>query len=163
MVAIVDHIGQNFRYSNRFEHGTQDPAHTLAVGFGSCRDFALLMIEAARSLGHPARFASGYLYDETDRDKLVGGRNTHAWVQIHLPGAGWVDFDPTPGNGLIGDRNLIPSCVTLDPRDAVPISGGFTGPKNAFKGMAVEVEFECRSVPAPSIAHRVEADACMAM
>src|SRR6202012_4592703 len=84
-----------------------------------CRDFALLMMEAVRSLGFAARFVSGYLYDAALVDSetpIVGGGATHAWCSVYLPGAGWVEFDPT--NGLIAGRNLIRVCVARTPEQA---------------------------------------------
>ena len=99
----------------------------LQLGSGSCRDFALLMMEAVRSLGLAARFVSGYLYvpDKDGRPGRVGGGATHAWLQVYLPGAGWVEFDPT--NGIVGNRDLIRVAVVRDPRQAVPLSGTWTG------------------------------------
>ena len=69
---------------------------------------------------------------------LVGGGATHAWVQIYLPGGGWVEFDPT--NALAGGRNLIRVAVTRDPTQAIPLSGSFTGTPNSYLGMSVEVQ-----------------------
>ena len=132
----------SFAYRRRVESGTQNPVETLESRSGSCRDYALLMMEAARSLGFAARFVSGYLYDERliggGSERLVGGGETHAWVQIYLPGAGWVEFDPT--NALIGGKNLIRVAVTRDPSQAIPVSGTFTGLTGAFQGMEVEVQ-----------------------
>jgi transglutaminase-like putative cysteine protease len=135
-------IQKEFKYNPRDEMGTQDPVTTLTTRTGTCRDYALLMMEAARTLGFAARFVSGYLYDES---KLKGGAGTvvgdgvtHAWLQIYLPGAGWVPFDPT--NGLISDRNLIRVAVTRDPSQAVPLKGSFIGKPTDFLGMDVKVE-----------------------
>ena len=90
------------RLRQRDEEGTQTPGETLALGSGSCRDFALLMMEASRRLGIATRFVSGYLYDpaldsagSSDGSGFVGAGYTHAWMQAYLPGAGWVPFDPT--------------------------------------------------------------------
>jgi transglutaminase-like putative cysteine protease len=99
------------------------------------------MMEAARSLGLAARFVSGYLYDAEkveSGEKMVGGGSTHAWLQIYLPGAGWVEYDPT--NALIGGRNLIRVAVTRDPAQAAPLAGSFKGEKDAFASMSVKVE-----------------------
>src|SRR5205807_10354783 len=82
-----------------------NPVETLRLGSGSCRDFALLMMEAVRALGMAARFVSGYLYVPASEGGRVGGGATHAWLEIYLPGAGWGEFDPT--NGIIGNRDLI--------------------------------------------------------
>jgi transglutaminase-like putative cysteine protease len=142
LLAMTRVINRDFTYQGRVEMGTQDPLQTLKERSGSCRDYAVLMMEAARSLGFAARFVSGYLYDEKligESDSiLVGGGATHAWVQIYLPGAGWVEFDPT--NGLVGGKNLIRVAVTRDPAQAIPLTGTFTGPTDAFLGMSVDVQ-----------------------
>lgn len=139
-------IKEGFAYERRSEIGTQDPITTLGRRKGSCRDFALLMIEAVRSLGLAARFVSGYLYvperdAASNRDEempeRIGGGSTHAWCQVYLPGAGWVEFDPT--NGIIGNRDLIRVAVARDPRQAVPLSGTWSGYPTDSLGMSVEV------------------------
>jgi transglutaminase-like putative cysteine protease len=135
LVAMTRGIQASFAYRRRAEEGTQTPVETLARSAGSCRDLALLMMEAARTLGLAARFVSGYLYDPERR--AVGGGETHAWVQIYLPGAGWVEFDPT--NGIVGGSNLIRVAVTRDPRQAIPVSGSFVGAPGDFIGLEVEV------------------------
>ena len=140
LIAMTRRIRSDFIYAARETVGTQEPMRTLEIGSGSCRDFALLMMEAARSLGFAARFVSGYLYDEKligAEGGLVGGGATHAWVQIYLPGAGWVEFDPT--NALVGGRNLIRVAVARDPSQAVPLTGTFTGAPGDFLGMTVDV------------------------
>ena len=113
--------------SAREEEGTQTPVETLERKSGTCRDYALLFIEAARSLGFGARFVIGYLYDPAldGGDAMQGAGATHAWAEIYLPGAGWVEFDPT--NGLIAGENLIRVAVTRDPAQAVPIGGSYSG------------------------------------
>jgi len=99
---------------------------TLALGSGSCRDFAMLMIEAVRSLGIAARFVSGYLHIPDDGgDGHAGAGSTHAWAQVYLPGPGWVDFDPS--SGIIGNRDLVRVAVVHDPRQAVPLHGTWMG------------------------------------
>lgn len=140
LVAITHAIKNQFAYEAREEEGTRAPVETLALGSGSCRDFALFMMEAVRSMGLAARFVSGYLYEETLEDAeqgLEGGGATHAWVQVYLPGAGWLPFDPT--NASIGGRNLIRVAVARDPSQAAPLTGSFIGPLNAYLGMTVEV------------------------
>ena len=140
--SMTKAIQAEFTYNPRDEMGTQSPVATLKSGTGTCRDYALLMMEAARTLGFAARFVSGYLYDDSKigggEDTVIGGGVTHAWTQIYLPGAGWVPFDPT--NGLVSDRNLIRVAVTRDPSQAVPLKGSFTGKPNDFLGMDVKVE-----------------------
>jgi transglutaminase-like putative cysteine protease len=154
LLAMVQAVRAEFQYNPRDEMGTQDPLVTLQSGSGTCRDFALFLMEAVRSLGFAARFVSGYLYDEDrlddDAQDVVGGGATHAWVQIYLPGGGWVEFDPT--NALVGGRNLIRVAVTRDPTQAIPLGGSFTGAPDAFLGMTVEVAITAeRQQPEPSL------------
>jgi len=138
LAAMTHAIHDRFTYIARSEIGTQDPALTLRIGSGSCRDFALLMMEAVRSLGIAARFVSGYLAPSGRVDlKRLGGESTHAWCEVYLPGAGWVEYDPT--NGLIGNDELIRVAVVRDPRQAVPISGTWTGFPSDFIDMTVDV------------------------
>jgi transglutaminase-like putative cysteine protease len=126
-------------YAERHEPGTQSPVETLEKKTGACRDFAMAFIEAARYLGLGARFVSGYLYDPAlDRgDATQAVAATHAWAEIYLPGAGWIEYDPT--DVLIAGENLIRVAVTRDPSQAIPISGSFTGASSDFLGMNVEV------------------------
>jgi transglutaminase-like putative cysteine protease len=140
LVRITRAIKEQFCYHEREIHGTQAPTDTLGLGSGTCRDFALFMIEAVRSLGLAARFVTGYLYDpalDGQGPGLQGAGATHAWVQVYLPGAGWVEFDPT--NGLIGGSNLIRVGVARDPKQAVPLQGSYNGAASDFIGMDVEV------------------------
>ena len=134
--AMTMAIKRGFTYVAREEQGVQDPVRTLKLGSGSCRDFALLMMEAVRSLGLAARFVSGYLYTPSEGGH-VGGGATHAWVQVYLPGAGWIEFDPT--NGIVGNRDLIRVAVARDPSQAVPLSGTWTGFPADFIDMTVSV------------------------
>jgi transglutaminase-like putative cysteine protease len=139
LASMTYAIRRDLTYVAREESGIQDPIKTLKLGSGSCRDFAVLMIEAARSLGLAARFVSGYLFvPESRRGSKLGGGATHAWLEIYLPGAGWVEFDPT--NGLVGSADLIRVAVVRDPRQAVPVSGSWTGFPSDHLGMTVEVE-----------------------
>jgi len=131
-------IKDEFTYLRRTEKGVQSPGETLRLRSGSCRDFAVLMMEAVRSLGLAARFVSGYIFlPEVNRAAAVGGGATHGWMQAYLPGAGWVDFDPT--NSIVGNRNLIRVAVAWDQRNALPLWGTFTGPASSFRAMDVDV------------------------
>ena len=131
-------IKRNFTYLSRAEKGTQTPVETIRMRQGTCRDFAVLMMEAARALGLAARFVSGYLYNPRATSGRVGGGATHAWVRIFLPGSGWVEFDPT--NGIVGNAGLVRVAVARDPYQAVPISGTWSGFPNSDLGMDVSVE-----------------------
>ena len=143
LIAMTHAIKEQLTYIARHERGIQSARETLTLGSGTCRDFAVLMMEAARSLGLAARFVSGYIYSPSiggpraGRSAYSGGGSTHAWARIYLPGAGWVEFDPT--NGLVGNRELIGVAVTRDPRQALPLHGTYMGFPADNLGMTVEV------------------------
>ena len=131
-------IREAFTYRKRHEQGTQHPLDTLQTGSGTCRDYAMFMIEALRRLGIAARFVSGYLFIPGDSAHgYVGGGSTHAWVQVYLPSAGWIEFDPT--NGIVGTRDLIRVAVARDPRQAVPVHGCYLGSADAYVGMEIGI------------------------
>ena len=148
LLQMNSFIREHFGYAARDEEGTQTPLETLALGTGSCRDFALLMMEAVRRLGMAARFVSGYLYDpalDQGEDVGISGAGaTHAWLHVYLPGAGWVPFDPT--NALFGGSSLIRVAYARDPSLAAPISGSWFGPADAYLGLTATVQVS-RVVP----------------
>jgi transglutaminase-like putative cysteine protease len=124
LASMTRSIKRSFRHGARHQKGTQEPVLTLRLASGSCRDLAVLMIAGLRSLGFAARFASGYL-NVADSDESLTGGNTHAWVQAHVPGPGWVDFDPS--SGTIGNDNLIRVAVAPAPDQAIPLQGSWIG------------------------------------
>jgi transglutaminase-like putative cysteine protease len=146
LVQMTRHIRETMRYRARIQQGVQSPYETLDLNSGSCRDFATLMIEAARRLGVAARFVSGYLYC-ADLDPANGGQPTpgatHAWVEAYLPGAGWLPFDPT--NNLIGGTDLVRVGVACHASQAVPVSGEWFGWPADFGGMEVDVQVSRRA------------------
>jgi transglutaminase-like putative cysteine protease len=140
LIAMTSTIKEQFQYLAREREGVQSPLETLELRSGSCRDFAVFMMEAVRGLGLGARFVSGYLYDEYlvgAAGGMVGTGATHAWLQVFLPGAGWVEFDPT--NALVGGRNLIRVAVAREAAQAVPVAGSFKGPPGSFLSLSVDV------------------------
>ena len=136
LTQLSQAINREFLYRRREAKGIRSPAETLRLGHGSCRDFAMLMIEAARSFGFAARFASGYLavpLDEAPMNDSARGA-THAWAQIY---SGWIDFDPTSGSA--GNIRLVSVAVVRDPRHAIPLHGTFIGSPLDHLGMEVQV------------------------
>jgi transglutaminase-like putative cysteine protease len=132
LTKLSQAIHSTFRYRRREAKGVQPASETLRLGHGSCRDFAMLMIDAARALGFAARFASGYLILLSEEHG-----STHAWTQIYLPGLGWVDFDPTSGN--IGREKLVVVAVAHDPQHTLPLHGTYIGVASDSLGMDVKV------------------------
>jgi len=145
LVAMTRDIRENFTYCARYEEGVQEPARTLALRNGTCRDYAVLMMEAVRALGLAARFVSGYIFSpganaatgSLPENARVGGGSTHAWVEVFLPGCGWTDFDPT--NAIVGSRDLVRVASVRDWRQAVPLAGTWTGFPADSIGMDVSV------------------------
>jgi transglutaminase-like putative cysteine protease len=132
-------VGGWISYQSRETEGTQTPLETLERGWGSCRDLAVLLIEAARSLGFGARVVTGYLYSPSADCSIapISVGTTHAWADIYVPGSGWISFDPT--NATIGGGDLIRVAVTRDISQAVPIAGSFVGTPDSYVGMTVNV------------------------
>ena len=135
-------IKADFRFEARYTEGTQTATETIALGSGTCRDFAVLMMEALRSFDVAARFVTGYLYDDTS-GRTRGGGSTHAWCNVYLPGAGWMEYDPT--NGLVAGANLVRVGVARSAAQALPISGGYVGATGDSIGLNVDVAV--RAVP----------------
>jgi transglutaminase-like putative cysteine protease len=138
LVDMTQTIKRTFKHTARHEKGIRDPIRTLTLASGSCRDLAVLMIAALRSLGIAARFVSGYLHLGNDDDEHVTGGNTHAWVQAYVPGPGWVDFDPS--SGMVGNQNLVRVAVVHEPHDAIPLQGTWTGTASDHLAMKVAVK-----------------------
>jgi transglutaminase-like putative cysteine protease len=115
-------VSATISYQVREDEGTQSPTRTLNLGFGSCRDFAVLFVEAARALGFGARIVSGYVFTRTHQWRAG---TTHAWAEVFIPGAGWISFDPT--NRQTGSYDLIPVAVARALSQAMPVSGTFIG------------------------------------
>ena len=136
---ISNGVSAQILYQSRDDEGTQSPIETLDRQWGSCRDFAVLLAEAARRLGFGARIVSGYLSDpEMSLVGSAGSGSTHAWVEIFVPGAGWIAFDPT--NRSVGSQNLTPVAVGRGIHQIVPVSGSFSGGQGALSDLAVSVE-----------------------
>ena len=145
LVEMTQFIRHSMIYQVRFDEGVQSPYETIRRRCGTCRDFATLMIEAVRQLGYAARFVTGYLYTPWLDDPYafqIGAGATHAWVQVCLPGAGWIAFDPT--NNLIGGTDLIRVGVARHASLASPVSGTWHGYPGDFAGMFVDVQVHRR-------------------
>jgi transglutaminase-like putative cysteine protease len=129
-------IYRTFKYRRREERGVQSPAETLEVNSGSCRDFAILFIEACRFLGLGARFVSGYMHSF----EITGRMSMHAWAEVFLPGAGWIGFDPSWG--ILASSQYVPVAVALHPENVTPVSGTYIGTARTFLKQQVDLYVE---------------------
>ena len=138
---VAGGVSNRISYQSREVEGTQGPLETLDRGWGSCRDIAVLFAEAVRTLGFGARIVSGYLFDAS-RDLVgsAGSGSTHAWVEVFVPGAGWISFDPT--NRSVGSANLIPVAAARHITQVAPVTGSFHGRPGDLLGMVVHVAVE---------------------
>jgi len=137
LTEMTHAIRSDFTYCLRLQGAPQSAEQTLTNRQGSCRDFAVLLIEAARSLGLAARFVSGYIYSASPKTR-TGSGHTHAWARVYVPGCGWVDLDPT--NGILGNTDLIRVVAVNDPGQALPLRGTWSGMPSDYLGMDVAVD-----------------------
>jgi transglutaminase-like putative cysteine protease len=115
--ALSAKILETVRYDIGFTNATTTADDALSAGHGVCQDHAHIFIAAARSLGIPARYVSGYLMlmNTTEQDA------SHAWAEAHVEGLGWVGFDIS--NGISPDTRYVRVATGADYSEAAPISG----------------------------------------
>jgi transglutaminase-like putative cysteine protease len=119
---LVEIIQDRVKYTQRHVGPAWPAGRTLKERVGSCRDLAMLMVEACRCVGLPARFVSGYHLVDPKPERY----DLHAWAEVYLPGAGWRGFDPS-GMGSIDDR-YITLATSSKPDLTAAITGSFSGP-----------------------------------
>lgn len=112
-------IKKDFIYAQREQGDAQSADFTLGIKSGTCRDFAVLMMEICAAQGLLSRFVSGYFFH--DKEAIY---DLHAWVEVLLPGGGWRGFDPTEGN--VVDHRYVAVAKSLEPKGLVPLRGSYT-------------------------------------
>jgi transglutaminase-like putative cysteine protease len=149
--ALNQLLFSHLRYTRREEHGIQPSTETITLGGGSCRDYAVLFIELARTLGLAARFVSGYMFAPADDNQRTADA-MHAWVEVYLPGGGWRALDPT--HGVWCDDVFIPVAHAAQAESVNPIQGGIFSPVPATASLYADLRVERldSSVAAPSAA-----------
>ena len=126
--AVMEFIFSNCTYQAGVTDSGTDAAHVFKVRSGVCQDFAHLMLAYCRSLGIPARYVSGYVWDpghEAGHDAMRGSQASHAWVEVFVPGRGWIGLDPT-NNKVVNDQYIL-IATGRDYDDVAPVRGTFYG------------------------------------
>jgi transglutaminase-like putative cysteine protease len=116
------HLSKNIKYEKREEGEAKTGIETLRSGKGSCRDISQLFIDVCRSLNIPSKFVSGYYIPEELGKEDV---ELHAWVEVFIPGIGWMGFDPT--HGIVCYGRHIGLCSAYYPKNTLPVSGFYRG------------------------------------
>lgn len=126
-------IHARWKHIIRVEENLWSPAETFAAGEGSCRDLSWMMIHMLRMQGLGARFVSGYAYNP----EIDEGHELHAWVEVYLPGAGWLGVDPSLG--LFADQYYIPLACSAHAHNTLPVHGNYGGTAGANLSTHLEI------------------------
>lgn len=136
-MALMGWIFREFRYEPGVTNVNTHLEEAFQMRHGVCQDFTHVMLGLCRSVGIPARYASGYLYNGP-RDTLVGAQASHAWAEVYLPAAGWIGFDPT--NNTLADERYVKVSVGRDYEDVAPVRGNYHGTGHCRMEVNVLVE-----------------------
>ncbi|TCR92006.1 transglutaminase family protein [Rhizobium sp. BK376] len=134
MHTLMGEIHRQVEYRSGSSDTDTTAEEALEAKSGVCQDHAHIFIAAARHIGLPARYISGYLLMEN----AVAQTATHAWAEVHIPGLGWVGFDPA--NNVCPDAGYVRIATGLCYRDAAPVSGMRIGTPGETLSVAVKVE-----------------------
>lgn len=124
VIAIKRFIHDSFRYQPSVTNVHTKMSEALRLRQGVCQDFSHVMIGLCRTLKIPARYVSGYLYNGP-ADQLKGAQASHAWLEVFLPGHGWIGIDPT--NRLQTGERHVKIAIGRDYADVSPIRGTYRG------------------------------------
>src|SRR3984957_19959798 len=126
LVELADTLHSEIAYEVRAEGEARLPSRTIELRSGACRDTALLCATILRQIGLAVRVVSGFLFEvHVDIKDRRADSGLHAWIDVFLPGAGWVGIDPT--NGTFCDHRFIPTAVGARMTDIAPIQGSYFG------------------------------------
>lgn len=131
---LMGEIRKRVAYTVGSTETTTTAEEALLLGSGVCQDHAQIFVSAARLLGLPARYVSGYLMLDDRVDQVA----SHAWAEAYVEGLGWVAFDPS--NGISIDERYVRLAVGRDYRDAMPISGILFGQVDEHLDVRITVE-----------------------
>lgn len=134
LVELTRAIHEEFEVKNRETGSPLNPDEVFAEKAGSCRDLAWMQIQAVRAQGMAARFVSGYFYFESENPLY----ELHAWLEVYLPGAGWIGFDPS--HGMITGSGHIPLCRSAMHEHTLPVSGSIRGDAKSHMQSILSIE-----------------------
>lgn len=140
LLELTQRIRKEFVYDSKATTVTTNVNEVLATRRGVCQDFAHLMISCLRSLGLAARYVSGYIVNRAPpgKPKLAGADASHAWVEVHCPGTGWIALDPT--NGKVADTEFVTLGWGREFSDVTPLRGVVLGTASQALTVAVSVD-----------------------
>jgi len=114
-------IHNDFSVEYREDGPPLSPADTFGIKKGSCRDLSWMQINMLRNLGVAARFVSGYFYFDMEEPSY----ELHAWIEVFIPGTGWLGFDPS--HGILTGNTHFPVASSAISENTMPVSGGIRG------------------------------------
>jgi transglutaminase-like putative cysteine protease len=133
MHSLMSALAETVEYKKGVTDAETTAEQALELKAGVCQDFAHIFIAAARHLGLPSRYVSGYMLDGSGMDAA-----SHAWAEAHIPGLGWVGFDPA--NEICPDERYVRLATGLDYADTAPVSGMRIGDAPEMITVSVSVE-----------------------
>ncbi len=139
--ALNNAVHGALRYTRREEQGIQSASETMALGTGSCRDYAVFLIELCRAVGLAARFVSGYVFDAACAGPTPAfAPAMHAWAEVYLPGGGWRGLDAS--RGILCDDAFVPVAHAAFAENVNPIQGTFVGPAGTTSRLTTSLSVE---------------------
>jgi transglutaminase-like putative cysteine protease len=132
--ALMGELKARMRFDTEVTNATTAAAEAFSAGHGVCQDFTHVFLAAARRLGIPARYVSGYLHRPDQTNQEAG----HAWAEAHIEGLGWVSFDPT--NAISATEHYVRIAVGLDYLDAAPVRGSYYGISREALDVSLRIE-----------------------
>ena len=142
---LGEHIYRRFAYRPNTTGVNTDAIDALKLRMGVCQDFAHVHLGLCRSMGIPARYVSGYFFNNTRRPREIEA--SHAWIEAWVPGYGWAAFDPT--HDRVADERYVKIAVGRDYADIRPVSGTYRGAPTRSLKVAVTVREAPASVSVP--------------
>ena len=134
-------VHECLRYVKGATHVHSSIKTSLGMGAGVCQDFAHVLLGVLRVRGLPGRYVSGYLVPKravepgASMEQVIGGQATHAWVEVYVPGSGWMPLDPTVGAPV--EQRHIRVAYGRDYGDVPPVRGVYKG--QAGQRLSVDV------------------------